>query len=542
MNKIFTPVVLTLVSLLYGCKSPSKDKSMNELQSKLKEYVEVTLNADISQLTDNEKKMLPLLFEVADIMNDLFWYQAYGNPDSLYQSIDDETLKKLVTINFGPWDRLNGNAPFSNAWGEKPDGANFYPVDMTKKEFESFKDTSKTSLYTFIRRNENGNLVSIPYHIFFKEQTTKVSELLKQAAKLADDPGLKKYLLLRAKAIITDHFLESDLAWMDMKDNTIDFVVGPIENYEDQLFGYKTSYEAYILLKDKEWSKKLNEYTQYLSELQKKLPVNDPYKAENPGSSSDLAAYDVIYYAGDCNAGSKTIAINLPNDERVHTQKGSRRLQLKNSMQAKFDGILLPIANELIAEDQLQNVTFDAFFENVMFHEVAHGLGIFNTLDGKGTVRSSLKDKYTIIEEGKADILGLFLITELNDMGITETNLMDNYVTFMAGIFRSIRFGASSSHAQANLIRLNYFKDKDAFVRNKDGKYAVNFEKMQEAMDSLSNLILTIQGDGDYERADRLIKTKGIIYPELENDLQKLDTKKIPVDVVFSQGPEIIGL
>ena len=542
MRRTITAVVYTLVLLLYGCKSHSTNENMNTLQSKLDEYVEVTLKADINHLTENEKKMLPLLFEIADIMNELFWYQAYGNPDSLYIKITDTNLQKLVTINFGPWNRLDGNVPFTESWGTKPKGANFYPVNMTKKEFESFKDTTKTSPYTFIRRNENKDLVSIPYHVFFKEQTEKASQLLKEAAQYADDQGLKKYLLLRAEAIITDNYLESDLAWMDMKDNTIDFVVGPIENYEDQLFGYKTCYEAYILLKDKEWSKKINEFTQYLPELQNKLPVDNVYKLQKPGSNSDLGAYDVVYYAGDCNAGSKTIAINLPNDERVHVQKGSRRLQLKNSMRAKFDKILLPIANELIAEDQLQNITFDAFFENIMYHEVAHGLGVFNTLDGKGTVRASLKDKYTIIEEGKADILGLFLITELNESGVTESNLMDNYVTFMAGIFRSIRFGGSSSHAQANLIRFNYFKEKGAFIRNEDGKYAVDFEKMQEAMNSLSNLILTIQGDGDYEHADSLIKEKGIIYPELAGDLQKLDTKNIPVDVVFKQGPEIIGL
>ncbi|MBN1186009.1 MAG: Zn-dependent hydrolase [Bacteroidales bacterium] len=542
MKKFPAPLLLSLVLLLYGCKSPSTTENMDELKSKLDKFYEVTLNADISHLTGNEKKMLPLLFETADIMNDLFWYQAYGNPDSLFSEIQDEILRKLVTINFGPWNRLDGNAPFSSKWGAKPLGANFYPPDMSKEEFEAFQDSTKTSFYTIIRRDKDGKLISIPYHVFFKDKTTKVARLLEKAAKYADDPGLKNYLILRAKAFLNDDYLESDLAWMDMKTNTIDFVVGPIENYEDQLYGYKTSYEAYILIKDKDWSRKLNEYAQYLPELQKKLPVEEKYKTEKPGSNSDLAAYDVIYYAGDCNAGSKTIAINLPNDERVHALKGSRRLQLKNSMKAKFDAILVPIANELIAEDQLQHITFDAFFENVMFHEVAHGLGIFNTLDGKGTVREALKETYTSIEEGKADILGLFLITELNNTGITETDLMDNYVTFMAGIFRSIRFGATSSHAKANLIRFNYFKEKGAFVRNEKGKYAIDFEKMKEAMNSLSNLILTIQGDGDYNAAGKLIEEKGIIYPELSEDLHKLEEKNIPVDVVFKQGPKVLGL
>lgn len=359
---------------------------------------------------------------------------------------------------------------------------------------------------------------------------------------MAEDPGLKKYLELRSNALITDKYFDSDIAWMGMKTNTIDFVVGPIENYEDRLFGYKTAFEAFILIKDKNWSERLNEFAKYLPELQNQLPVPEKYKTESPGSNSDLGAYDVIYYAGDCNAGSKTIAINLPNDEKVHELKGSRRLQLKNAMRAKFEKILVPISKELIVEEQQQYITFNAFFENVMFHEVAHGLGVFNTIDGKSTVRQALKENYTIIEEGKADILGLYLITKLNEMGVIETNLMNNYVTFMAGIFRSIRFGASSSHAKANLIRFNYFEETGAFKRNENGLYEIDFDKMTEAMLSLSTLIITLQGDGNYEAASQLIKEKAIIPDHLQNDLNMLETKSIPVDVIFKQGPEIVNL
>jgi hypothetical protein len=358
----------------------------------------------------------------------------------------------------------------------------------------------------------------------------------------AEDPGLKKYLTLRAEALLTDDYYKSDLAWMEMKNNTIDFVVGPIETYEDQLYGYKAAHEAYVLVKDKQWTRRLNRFTALLPKLQKGLPVDAKYKKEMPGSESDLGAYDVVYYAGDCNAGSKTIAINLPNDERVQLAKGSRRLQLKNSMQAKFDKILVPIAQELMEAGQLQHVTFDAFFSNTMFHEVAHGLGVMNTINGRGTVREALKEHYSTLEEGKADILGLYLVTQLKEMGEMDIDLMNEYTTFMAGIFRSIRFGASSAHGKANLIRFNYFREKGAFTVSDSGKYAVNFDAMKEAMNSLSSLIITIQGDGDYEKAGALIRDYGSMNESLQAALQKVEEKDIPVDIIFEQGIEVLGL
>jgi hypothetical protein len=393
-----------------------------------------------------------------------------------------------------------------------------------------------------IRRDEEGKLKSIPYSEFFKEQYTKVAELLKKAAELAEDEGLKKYLELRADALLTNEYFESDMAWMDMKTNGLDIVIGPIENYEDALFGYKTAHEAYILIKDKEWSEKLAKYAALLPALQEGLPVEDKYKAEKPGSNSDLNAYDVVFYAGDCNAGSKTIAINLPNDEKVQMAKGSRRLQLKNAMQAKFDKILIPISEVIITKEQRKHVKFNSFFENTMFHEVAHGLGIKKTLDGKGTVRDALKETYSALEEGKADILGLYMVTKLKEMGELDVDLMDNYVTFMAGIFRSVRFGGASAHGKANLIRYNYFKEKEAFVKNEDGTYTVNFDKMQEAMSSMSELILKLQGDGDYEGVTKLVQQKGVIDDVLQSDLDKISEAGIPRDIVFEQGIDVLGL
>ena len=348
---------------------------------------------------------------------------------------------------------------------------------------------------------------------------------------------------MRAAALLSDDYQASDFAWMDMKDNPIELVYGPIETYEDQLLGYRAAFESYVLIKDLEWSKRLEKYAQFLPKLQQGLPVSAKYKQEMPGANADLNAYDVIYYAGHSNAGSKTIAINLPNDEQVQLEKGTRRLQLKNAMRAKFDHILLPIAEQLIVPEQRKHVTFNAFFANTMFHEVAHGLGIKNTLTGKGTVRGALLEHASALEEGKADILGLYMVRQLLEQGeISEGVLADYYVTFMAGIFRSSRFGASSAHGKANMVRFNYFQEQGVFARNEQGQYLVNLDKMGSAVDSLSELILTLQGDGNYDAVDALVQEKGIISPTLKADLNKLANANIPVDITFKQGKAVLGL
>lgn len=525
-----------------GCNT--KKTQETEMQKKVNEFAPVELRVDIISLSDKEKQMLPLLFEIAEIMDELFWLQTYGDKEELLSKINDEATRDFVMINYGPWERLNDNKPFVEGYGEKPLGANFYPKDMTREEFEAFQAPDKTSLYTIIVRNADGKLESVPYHVAYKEKIDKAADLLRKAAELAEDEGLKKYLTLRADALQTDDYFASDLAWMDMKTNNIDFVVGPIENYEDALFNYKAAYEAYILIKDLNWTQKINRFAALLPKLQESLPVEPEYKKEKPGIDSDLGVYEVAYYAGDCNSGSKTIAINLPNDPRVHLEKGSRKLQLKNAMKAKFEKILLPIGNMLIAEDQRDHIKFDAFFENVMFHEVAHGLGIKNLVNGKGTVREALKEMHSALEEGKADILGLYMVSQLAQMGeLPEKDMMDNYVTFVAGIFRSVRFGAASSHGKANMVCFNYLKERGAFERIPEtGTYRVNYEKMTEAMNSLAKDILTLQGNGDYAAVKKLFEEKGFITDELQADLNRVAEANIPRDINCIQGKELLGL
>ncbi len=539
--------VIAIAFLSCTSKKNEKSETLNHFDSLVNTRIQIydtfKLNADLSKLKPYELKMLPLLIEAAQIMDDLFWKQAYGDKDALLKNCKTDNMRRFAEINYGPWDRLDGDKPFMEGVGAKPEGANIYPKDITKEGLDKSNLPDKLGMYSLVKRDKAGKLYTVPYHEEYKTELTKAANLLLQAAELSEDASLKKYLKLRAEALITSNYKPSDLAWLDMKTNGIDIIIGPIEVYEDKLFNARAAFESYVLIKDMEWSKRLSHYVSFLGELQSGLPVDEKYKKEKPGTDSELNAYDVVFYAGDCNAGSKTIAVNLPNDEEVQTTKGTRRSQLKNVMKAKFEKILVPLANELISPEQRKHITFDAFFATTMFHEVAHGLGIKNTINGKGTVRKALGELGSALEEGKADILGLYMIDKLFAKGeIKEGVLMDYYVTFLASIFRSVRFGASSAHGQANMVRFNYFKDKGAFTKNADGTYSVNLEKMKEATNSLSALILKLQGDGDAKGVEELMKKMGKVSTELQADLDKLKAKNIPVDIIFVQGKGVLGL
>jgi hypothetical protein len=548
LTKLATGLLLA-TSLLSACSENNKQPRsaptlLAEAKSRLDIYKPVTLSADLSHLSENQKKMIVLLIEASDIIDELFWQQAFGEDKaSFLASIEDEKVREFARINYGPWDRLDGDKPFLSGYQAKAAGAEFYPNDLTKAEFEQADFADKSGLYSVVKRTSDGQLTSVAFSELYSDSINRIAAILEKASSFADDKEFANYLNLRATAIRHDDFQASDFAWMDMKNNPIDVVIGPIETYEDQLYGYRAAFESYVLIKDLAWSEKLAKYAEYLPELQKDLPVKKAYKKEVPGSDADLNAYDVIYYAGHSNAGSKTIAINLPNDEKVQLEKGTRRLQLKNAMQAKFDNIMLPIASTLIVAEQRENVTFNAFFANTMFHEVAHGLGIKNTINDKGTVRQSLKEHASALEEGKADILGLYMIRQLLIKGaIEEGTLQDYYTTFLAGIFRSVRFGATSAHGKANMVRFNYFAEQGAFTRNSQGLYSVNIDKMTAAINSLSELILTLQGNGDYEGVAALVAKSGVIKADLAEDLARIEAANIPVDITFKQGKKVLGL
>ena len=547
-----------LLAVLAGsCAEPARDgdSTMDEsatpeaVSRVLGRYVTVPLTADLSGLPEHERAMIPLLIEAVEPMNSAFWMEAYGDPGDILGGTGNANTKLALEANFGPWDRLDGDAPFLPGIGEKPAGANFYPADMTREEFEAAAEAASDggaalrSLYTLVRRDAAGELEAVPYHVAFAREHALAAEKLRAAAALATEPDVRAYLEARAEALLTDDYQASDLAWMDMKAGALDVVLGPIETYEDQMFGLKAAHEGYVLVKDLAWSARLGRYATMLPDMQRGIPVPDAYKTETPGSDADLGAYDVVYVTGQANEGAKTIAFNLPNDEEVQLLKGTRRVQMKNVMRAKFDQILLPLAEVLIAEDQRSLVTFDAFFDNTMFHEVAHGLGIRNTITGRGTVREALQEHYSALEEGKADVLGLYFVTRLYDQGeAMGGTLEEHYVTFMASIFRSIRFGASSAHGRANMMRFNFFRERGAFTRDSASRtYRVNIDRMQEAMNELTELILTVQGDGDHARAGEILDEMGTIGSELESDLDRLAELEVPVDLLFEQGPGVLA-
>lgn len=537
-SRTFLPAMAAVV-LAVSCNGTSGGES--PLQSKVDEYAPFELTSPLAaSLTENEKQIVEIFFRIADITDNLFWMQTFGDK-ALMEAIEDPVAREFAMIQYGPWDRLDDNRPFIEGYGEKPAVCNYYPEDITEEEFDSFDDPDKDSWYTVLRRNDDGSLKTVWYHEEYAAQVAEMCALLEQAAALAEDEGLKNYLLKRAEAFRTDDYLESDLAWMDMKDSRIDFVVGPIESYDDKFRETKTSYESFILLKDEQRSKELTKFIAMLPELQKELPCAPEYKTFVPGTSSDLNVYDVVNYAGDCNAGSKTIAINLPNDERVHQMKGTRRLQLRNAMQAKFDKIMMPIGELLMEPSLAEHLKFDAFFWNVTFHEVAHGLGIKETINGKGSVDAVMGTEKTSWEEAKADILGLFMVCRLIEKGeITNITVEDAITTYIAGIFRSVRFGAASSHGNANMMCFNYMNKAGAFTRNADGIYTIDFAKAKEAINGWADLIITVQGDGNVEFAEKYRKENGNITPELQADLDRINAAGIPRDIRFVQGPEVL--
>lgn len=525
--------VVAVTATLFSCSNQQQE---SPLKAKVEEYARVELKSDlVNNLNDKEKELVRIFFQVGEITDNLFWKQTFGDKSQL-DTITDSYAKEFAMIQYGAWDRLDNNKPFLAGYGEKPAVCNYYPHDITAEEFDAFEDANKNSWYTVIRRNEDGSLKSVWYHEAYAEEIGRICTLLEKAVTLAEDPGLKNYLEKRIEAFKTDDYLESDLAWMDMKDSKIDFVTGPIESYDDKFQETKASYESFILLKDEARSKDLAKFVSMLPALQKELPCAPEYKTFVPGTSSDLNVYDAVYYAGDCNAGSKTIAINLPNDERVHALKGTRRLQLRNSMKAKFDKILMPIGQLIVTPEQQKYLNFDAFFWNVTFHEVAHGLGVKQTINTNESVDAVMGTEKTSWEEAKADILGLFMVTKLIEMGeITNITAEDAITTYIAGILRSVRFGAASSHGKANMMCFNYMEKAGAFSRDAKGQYVIDFEKAKEAMNGWAALILQTQGDGNIEFATKYRAENGGITPALQADLNKINEAGIHVILHLSK-------
>lgn len=544
---------MLIATLMQSCgNEPEQQTPQDEVVQKvpmtidqrLNMYANITLKAPVNKLTEKEKQVLSLLFKASDIIDEIFWMQSYGNKEELMMKIGDEKMKKFVGINYGPWDRFNDNEPFMDGIGKKPIGAAFYPPDIKYLPFIDMKFEDKLSMFTVIKRADDGSLFTQPYKTAYKDQLEKASGFIKEAAAITEDKLFAKYLGLLADALITDNYYDSDMAWLDLKDNNIDIVLGPFENEEDKFINTKMAYAAHLLIKDHEWSKKLEEYVSFIDKLHASLPVTDLYKEQVIGSKIAVGVYEAIYYAGYANAGGKSISINYPKDGRVIMEKGNRKLQFKNTMEAKFSQIVTKIAEKLIDPNQVKHVKFEAFFINNLCYEIADAFVIKNTVNNKGPVREVLKDYYANINAVKSDILRLYLLMQLHELGaIKEVELMDNYTTFMTDIFRSCRFGSSYAQGTANMVCFNTFAEHKAFTRNEqNGTYAIDIEKMKIAVKELTKTVLMILGDGDYNAAQELLKEKGFIPPQLQKDLNMINSAGIPTDVVFEQGPQVIGL
>jgi hypothetical protein len=491
--------------------------------------------------------VLEKLYLAAKIMDQIFLKQVYSRNQEILtelqnSSVESDRLRlQLFEIMFGPFDRLDHNKPFFGNMN-KPAGANFYPEDMSKEEFLQWIENhpedkdSFTSEFTIIRR-EGDKLVAIPYSEFFKEDLGRAAAYLREAADFADNPSLKKYLLTRADAFLSNDYYESDKAWMDLQDHSIEVVIGPYEVYEDEMFNYKASFEAFVTLRDPAESSKLARFGSFLLDIERNLPIPEEYKNFQRGSESPIVVAQEVFSAGDTKAGVQTIAFNLPNDERVRAEKGSKKVMLKNVNEAKFNKILLPIAARVLETTQLKDVTFEAFFNHVLMHEMSHGVGPgFITVNGRQTeVKKELKETYSTIEECKADVLGMYNIIFLMKKGEFPASFEnETWTTFLAGIFRSVRFGISEAHGADCAIIYNFLLEKGGYQYDQTAqKVRVNFKKIYPALEELATNILTIQAEGNYQAAKQMVATYAIESPSMTALKDKLTDLPVDIKPVF---------
>lgn len=545
VKRLKLPVLLLICALIIvGCgERVIRSKApVGYIKEELAKLAPVELQADLSGLSSKDFQVLIRLVEAAKIIDELFLLQvSRENPairSALQQSEDpqDSLYLKFFSIMFGPWNRLAEHHPFINE-KKKPAGAGFYPEDMTKEEFlqaveqDHTKKEALAGTFTVVRRTAEGGLTAVPYHVEYADLVRQASRLLENAADLTEDPTLAKYLRLRARDLLTDDYFESDMAWMDLAGD-FEVVIGPYEVYEDQLFSYKAAYEAFICIVDHQESEKLAKVAQYLNELEATLPIPDEYKNFNRGSASPVKVVQEIFSAGDTKAGIQTTAFNLPNDERVREAKGSKKVMLKNVAQAKYEKCWIPIVNTILVPEPLAKVSFDAYFNHVLMHEVSHGLGpgILTRADGtKNTVSLELKELYPIIEECKADVLGMYTYLYLMRKGVFPMDMEAALASYLGGMYRSIRFGIDEAHGGGVAIQFNYFMDKGAFYQDRNGKLNYNGEKLQTAIRDLAAELLLIEAHGDYDRAKQLVDKYRVMTPVMADYVAQLS--HLPVDI-----------
>jgi hypothetical protein len=541
----------SLVLALAGCRAQAAespvqagDRGASDLQQKTARFAVTDLSADLSALPANEREALAHMVRAAQVMDALFLEQVWSGNETTFHMLakDDSPLGRArlhaFLVNKGPWSRLDHNEPFVPGVPEKPASANFYPAGATKAEVEkwiaSLSPADKeraTGFFTTIRRGPDGKLMAVPYSTEYQGELALAAQHLRAAAAATKQPTLKAFLDSRAAAFVSNDYYDSDVKWMEL-DATIEPTIGPYEVYEDEWFNYKAAFEAFITVKDQTESDKLKKFAGSLQEIENNLPIDPKYRNKRLGALAPIAVVNTVYSSGDGNRGVQTAAFNLPNDERVIREKGSKRVMLKNNQQAKFDKVLTPISKVALAAADQGNIAFDAFFTHILMHELMHGLGPHDIVVGgrTTTVRQELKETYSAIEEAKADISGLFALQFLIDKGQLDKGLEKTmYTTFLASAFRSLRFGVNEAHGRGQAIQLNYLLDRGGFKVNADGTFAVDTAKIRDAVTALTGEIMTLQAEGSYAKAKAMIDTLGVIRPQTKALLDKLTS--VPVDI-----------
>lgn len=551
-SKKIAGLILVLSISLFSCNNNSNNTTNiideepiveRTIKQKILQWKEIELVADVSSLNDNDKEILRLFIQVSDIIDGLFWKQSfYGDKEKFLNSFSDKDSLLYAQINYGPWDRLDGRNSFVKSYERKPLGANFYPQDVKYLPFISYQAEGKLSAYSLITRDNNGDLSVEPYNKVYTTELFKMSVLLKKASDLTYNTSFAEYLTARANALLSNNYYESEVLWMNVKNNKIDFLVGPVETHEDNFLHIKAAFEGYLLLKDEELSSKIQHYADLIGDFHKCIPCDESYKLEEKAINADFGVYNIINYSGYANAGGKNISINRPYDLQVLKEYGSKKLQFKNVMEAKFNSILLPIANIMMDASQAELINSDIFFESNVLYEIAEQLGYHKTLDNK-IIKDELKDYYTIIEKIRSDIVRLFLVPELYKAGqISDDDIEKHYITYVSNLFRIVRLGDAEAQAKADMVIFNYLQKNKAIIRTAEGKYKVETSNMKKFVLELTTLIHSIEENGDYAKAKELVTNKGYIKDELKQDLFKIQEAGIPIDIRFKQGVEVLGL
>ena len=522
-----------------------RERSMPQLQTVMSPLLaQVVIGASLDAVPDSERLALAEIIAAARVMDAVFLEQVWaGNPSLLIRLSGDDSPQGQARLNFflankGPWSRIQDNEPFVPGVPPKPAGANYYPADASRDEIEGWIErlpdaqrADATSYFTTIRRRADGQLTPVPYSLEYQSQLAVAASHLLEAARLTHEPTLSRYLELRARAFATNDYYESDVAWMEL-DSTIEPTIGPYEVYEDEWFNYKAAFEAFVTIRDDAETSRLQRFAEYLQELEDNLPIDPELRDPELGALKPIRVVNVVFTAGDANSGVQTAAFNLPNDERVVRDYGSKRVMLKNVQLAKFESVLTPIADLALADSERGDVSFDAFFTHILMHELMHGLGPHSiVVEGTDTtVRRQLRDTYSAIEEAKADISGLWALRYLIEYGVVDRSLERSiYTTFLASAFRSIRFGINEAHAKGVALQLNTFLDTGAVTVQPGGTFAVNHERIGAAVEGLTHRLLMIQGHGNYEAAQSILENFGTVRPEVRRVLNRLES--IPIDI-----------